>query len=82
VVANIPDVIYFQANVTFPDSVSILNADVASFTIDTSAPAEPAQCPCGIDNIKSQRISASQGDCCNFLSFSSQCQAKASKGCI
>lgn len=59
--ANLPDIIYFQVNVTFPDSVSISAADVASFVIDTPAPADPAQCPCGIDDVKSQRMISPKG---------------------
>ncbi len=61
VVANLPDIIYFQANVTFADSVAIQDADVASFSIATSAPDEPGQCPCGLDEVKSQRMSSPQG---------------------
>ena len=61
VVANLPDIIYFRANVTFSDSVAIQDADVASFTIATLVPDEPGQCPCGIDEVKSQRMGSPQG---------------------
>ena len=59
--ANLPDIFYFQANVTFPDSIAISDADVASFAIEAPASAEPAQCPCGIDDVKAQRAASPQG---------------------
>ena len=60
-VANLPDIIYFRANATFPDSASITNADVASFAISAPSLAESSKCPCGVDAVKSQRSGSALG---------------------
>ncbi len=41
--------------------MAISAADVASFAIEAPASAEPAACPCGIDDIKAQRVASPQG---------------------
>lgn len=65
--ANLPDIIYFQATVNFSDSAAIQDADVASFSLATSVPDVPPQCPCGIDEVRKQRMSLPQGGCLTAL---------------
>jgi hypothetical protein len=65
-VAVTPDVFYFAARLSFPDSVAATVADAASFAVSAAAAtpdgAGPGTCPCGEDALSALRSQARTGD--------------------
>ncbi len=54
-VAVTPVLVYFQARVTFPDSVAATDADLASFVASSNDDSSGETCPCREDPLTAAR---------------------------
>ncbi|CAL8470067.1 g9609 [Coccomyxa elongata] len=60
-VAITPGLIYFQARVTFPDSVAATDADLASFVASSTVAGADGTCACGEDPLTAARSGNTPG---------------------